>query len=358
MFKLRVGYLLTGVAIGLILLFNFLWSLPDGKLHVVFCDVGQGDAAYIRFPAGGDMLIDGGPNDTVLECLGKHMPFWDRGLDLVVLSHPQKDHLQGLIPVLERYSVKYFVRSDIDNSSEGFQKLTQLIKQKSVNEKFVTKGENITIGSVSLTVLWPSIDQIAHMDIARPGLASQAQALSNSVLGMSAPTNLNDGSVVVWLRYGSFDALFPGDADNHVNQNFIDTTFALRQGLGLADDALEVLKIPHHGSRTGMNQEFLDWLYPPHGDSDCVSGVSRKSTERFMQSQFPDSGNRYLCPVAIVSVGRNTYGHPAQEQLAALRAKGVGILRTDEKGDIEITSDGRTWQIRLPADRAYKKTVR
>ena len=101
MFKLRVGYVISGIVTGLILLFSFIATLPDGKLHIVFCDIGQGDAAYVRFPDGRDMLIDGGPNDKVLNCLGKHMPFWDRRINLVVLTHPQKDHMQGLNPVLE-----------------------------------------------------------------------------------------------------------------------------------------------------------------------------------------------------------------------------------------------------------------
>ena len=84
MFRLRIGYLLTGIATGLVLLFNFLGSLPDGKLRIFFCDVGQGDAAYIRFPDGRDMLVDGGPNNKVLSCLGNHVPFWDRHINLVV----------------------------------------------------------------------------------------------------------------------------------------------------------------------------------------------------------------------------------------------------------------------------------
>src|SRR3989344_8210677 len=123
MFKLRVGYLISGVATGLVLLFSFLGSLPDGTLHIVFCDVGQGDAAYIRFPDGRDMVVDGGPNDRVIACLGRHMPFWDRHIDMVAMTHPQKDHMQGLIAVFERFDVDYFLRSDIGNTTEGYQRL-------------------------------------------------------------------------------------------------------------------------------------------------------------------------------------------------------------------------------------------
>src|SRR3989338_10871213 len=95
--------------IGIILLFSYIFSLSDNKLHLIFCDVGQGDAIYIRMPDNSDLLIDGGPNDKVLSCLGKHMPFYDRTIDVVVLSHPQTDHLQGLISVIDRYNVGYFI---------------------------------------------------------------------------------------------------------------------------------------------------------------------------------------------------------------------------------------------------------
>ena len=93
MFKLLRGYVISGIITGCILLVSFLFTLPDGKLHIFFCNVGQGDAVYIRFPDGRDMLVDGGPNDTVLQCLGRHMPFWDREITMVVNSRPQNDHL-------------------------------------------------------------------------------------------------------------------------------------------------------------------------------------------------------------------------------------------------------------------------
>src|SRR3990170_7268003 len=71
----------------------------DGKVHIVFCDVGQGDAIFLRTPKGADILVDGGPNESVLACLSGHMPFWDRDLELVILTHPHADHLNGLISV-------------------------------------------------------------------------------------------------------------------------------------------------------------------------------------------------------------------------------------------------------------------
>lgn len=279
MVTLKIGYFIGGLATGLVLLFNFLTALPDGKLHIIFCDVGQGDAAYIRFPDGRDMLVDGGPNNKVLGCLGRHMPFWDRALDLVVLSHPQKDHMQGLLSVFERYRVEYFVRSNIANTTEGYQKLVKLVKTRAINEKLVTVGEEISIGQTKLFILWPSDD----------------------VLGAST-ADLNDASVVFSLRFGSFDALFPGDADTRVESQY--------RGTQLADSTVEVLKVPHHGSKTGMTTEYLNWLKPQ---------------------------------LAVISVGQNTYGHPTTEILSMLADIGSRVLRTDQDGDIEIVSDGTTW---------------
>jgi len=285
MFKLRIGYLIVGITTGLILLLGFFWSLPDGKLHIVFCNVGQGDAAYIRFPDGRDMLVDGGPNNKVLDCLGRYMPFWDRHINIVALTHPQKDHMQGLITVLERYGMDYFVRSDIANSTDGYATLMDVVGRRGVKQKFVTTGEAIVVGSTTLSVLWPSASQIAN------------------VLGATT-SNLNDGSVVFLLRYGNFDALFPGDADIRVESGW--------RNLQLADDTLEVLKFPHHGSKTGMTENFLQTLRPK---------------------------------LSVISVGKNSYGHPTGETLATLAKLGIRVKRTDKDGDIEITSDGRGWEM-------------
>ncbi len=278
MFTFKIGYFICGLTTGLIIFFSFLASLPDGNLHIVLCDVGQGDAIYVRFPDGRDMLVDGGPNDRVLGCLGRHMPFWDRALDMLLLTHPQKDHMQGLLSVFERYHIGYFVRSDVTNTTEGHQKLMEVVKAHAITSKLVTAGERISVGSSALTVIWPSAD------------------------ALQAPADLNDGSVVFRLRFGSFDALLTGDADTGVEHNYL--------GSGLADSTVELLKVPHHGSKTGMSKDFLDWLKPQ---------------------------------LAIISVGKNSYGHPAPETLQMLADRGIRVLRTDQEGDIEIITDGVTW---------------
>jgi len=292
MFKLRTGYFVSGIVTGLVLFVSFLWSLPDGKLHLVFCNVGQGDAAYVRFADGKDMLIDGGPNDSVLGCLGKHMPFWDRNIDIVVLSHPQKDHMQGLIEVLRRYKVDYFVHSKVVNDTDGFREMEKILVEKKVIVKDVVQADEIDVGNAKITTVWPTQGQLA---------LAQGQ---ESVLGVSTTTNLNDFSVVLLLSYGEFDALFPGDADNHVNPSLMHAP--------LGGDPIEVLKVPHHGSKTGMTADYLTWVNPK---------------------------------LAVISVGKNSYGHPSPEIVGLLNNKNITIKRTDKAGDIEVVSDGKTWHV-------------
>lgn len=293
MFKLRWGYVISGIITGCVLLVSFIGSLPDGKLHIFVCNVGQGDAVYVRFPDGRDMLVDGGPNDSVLQCLGRHMPFWDREITMVINSHPQNDHLRGLVSVLNRYKVDYVVRSRVFSASDAYAQFVDAIKTHHVPERFVTRGEHISVGPASLSVIWPSETQVARM---QP---------DTNVLGASTESNLNDGSLVFFLRYGSFDALFPGDADSHVEGQYT--------GDMLADGTLELLKVPHHGSRTGMTQHFVVWVKPA---------------------------------VSVISVGKNSYGHPSAEAIGMLQAIGSAIHRTDQEGDIEVVSDGKSWQLR------------
>ena len=284
MFNLKKGYLLSGIITGCILLFTFFSQLPDGKLHVIFCDVGQGDAAYIKFPDGKDMLIDGGPGGKtpkVLGCLGKYMSPFDRTIDIVVLTHPQGDHLGGLTEVVKRYEVKNFLHSDVGNSTQGFETLTRLVKEKKIVDRMVATGEVITIGSTKLAVVWPP-------------------PIQSNLLG--AQSNVNDASVILKLSYGTFDALFPGDADSRVDRELIK--------FPLLDD-VEVLKVPHHGSKTGMTEGFFQWLGP--------------------------------VKLVVISVGKNSYGHPAQETISRLEKTDAEILRTDKQGNIEVVSDGKGW---------------
>ena len=283
--KLSLKSLIIGGVFGLTLFFAYLWFLPDQKLHVVFCDVGQGDAAYIRGPNNMDMLIDGGPNDKVLNCLGRHMPFYDRTIDVVMLSHAQKDHLQGLLSVLERYEVKYVITTLVGNDTEGYKKFIRQLADKNIPVKNLYQGDEFLLGNVKFKILWPEKKWVS----------------GKAVLGLQSDIDLNSFSYFVHLNYGTFDALFTGDGDRKIQPEIIET-------INLPD--VEVLKFPHHGSKTGILPAFLDRIKP----------------------EF-----------AIISVGKNSYGHPTKEALDVLKSRAIEIKRTDLEGDVEVVSNGSSW---------------
>lgn len=122
-------------------------ALPDNKLHLVVCDVGQGDAILVSYKTT-QMLVDGGPNSSVLKCLGDHMPFYDRRIEVVVLTHPQADHMNGLIDVLKRYTVLQFVKESVSNDTVGYRELMKLIAK--MNVVAVYSGDEIKLSPVSL----------------------------------------------------------------------------------------------------------------------------------------------------------------------------------------------------------------
>lgn len=292
------------MVIGAVLLAASFLSLPDGKFHLVFCDVGQGDAVYMRTPDGSDILFDGGPNDKVLSCLGKHMPFYDRNLELVLLTHPQKDHFQGLISVVERYSVDYFVIGVEGNETAGYKELVKNLKEKNVILKNLYRGDQFSLDKVNFRVFWPDRGWVAeHIN---PNESGMAESNGGAVLGLATTANLNDFSYYVQAQYGSFRALFTGDGDSQIQPEIIKTNNLQK---------IDVLKFPHHGSKTGVLPEFLEAIRPS---------------------------------LAVISVGKNnSYGHPAAETLKLLRSlKGLRVLRTDLDGEIEIVSDGKRWEVK------------
>lgn len=293
-------YFLLGAIFGLILLIVYISTQSDGRLHLIFCNVGQGDAAYLKMPDGHDLLIDGGPNDKVLSCLGKYMPVFDREIDLVMLTHPQKDHMQGLISVLERYKVKYFVIGVEGNNSEGYRKLVNLLQEKKITYKNLYQGDYFNIGKVRFDILWPERQWIAEKF---KNQESEIMNYGKAVLGLSTDEDLNDFSYFMHVSYGNFDVLFTGDGDQRIQPEIMNT-------IELPD--VEVLKFPHHGSKTGTLAEFLD---------------------------------KIKAETAVISVGKNPWGHPTKEALKLLNERNIQILRTDLLGNIEVISDGVNWKL-------------
>jgi len=259
----------------LFLLCWVLFNLPDGNLHLIFCDVGQGDATLIVYRQT-QILVDGGPDQKVLQCLDKNIPFYDRRVEMVVLTHPEEDHETGLIDVLERYNVRYFVSNGMGKSSATFLELKKTKEDKGVLSILAKVNDQIKIGPLLFSVLWPP-------------------------KGYLQTDKLNDSSVVLKLSFGDFDALLPGDISEKVEDS-------------LDLERVEVFKVAHHGSKFSTSEVFLN-LIKPH--------------------------------LAVISVGKNRFGHPTQEVLDRLNQAQIKVLRTDKIGEIEIVSDGRRWYNRL-----------
>jgi len=289
-----------------------LWQWPDSRLHLVFCDVGQGDAILIT-KGTTQVLVDGGPNDKVLSCLSSHMPFWDRRLEMVILTHPEKDHGGGLSSVLERYKVKYFASGVLGSDALFYQKLLAIVSKKDIYLLNAWRGDELAVSGIKFFFLWPdknwvneklsvSGEKTDQRPLSKRGKIYQKQ--TGAVLGVEDESLAkNNFSLVFNLSYGDFKALLTGDADAHIQEEIIERNKGYLKPVA-------VLKVAHHGSRYAFLDGFLKLVKPE---------------------------------MAVISVGKNPWGHPTKETLDQLNRLGVFVRRTDKEGTIEIISDGRKW---------------
>lgn len=277
----KIVFGILGVlALANVFLFIVIYNLNKNKgLEVVFFNVGQGDAAFIEARAGQQILIDGGPDSSIIRKLAKEMPFYDRTLDLIILSHPEKDHLAGLLDVLKRYKVENILWTGIVRDTAEYKEWEKLIKEEGAKIKIAQSGQRIILQE-NLAIF---------IDILNP-----AQDLAGEVMEDS-----NDSSVVARLSFGTDSFLFTGDIGRVVEE-----------GLGRQNISSSVLKIAHHGSKNSDSEEF-------------IKNVSPK--------------------IAVISVGNNSYGHPSSEVLATLKKFAINVLITKLNGDIKIISNGNNF---------------
>jgi competence protein ComEC len=267
--------LMAGLAIITALTWLASSSLPDGRLHVRLLNVGQGDAILIITPAGKNILIDGGPSEqALLNELGGRLPFWEHTLSLVVNTHPQADHLTGLLGALKHYQVDYLMENDSLSDYPLVLEWRRQVKDKGIPIIPGVRGTVIRLSKdIDLRVLHP-----------------QGPVMSEDE---------NQDSIVLLLEYGETRFLFSGDVN-------ADTEERLLSGGELP--AVNVLKVAHHGSSTGLTPALLEKLSPS---------------------------------VALIPVGENRFGQPDPAVLEMLDDRHVPTYRTDRHGAIEIISDGR-----------------
>ena len=271
-------------------------SLPDDKLHLITCDVGQGDANLILYK-NTQILIDGGKGDMVLECLQRHVPFWDKTIETVIISHPQDDHFGGIIDVAKSYQVKNYLVSGLNASSQKWSVLEGIVGSTDSKIVYTKTGDQYQLGLIHLDILWPKISDFK-------GLTMEEKTNDQKVLGtFTSSQDPNDFSVVLNLKYKNFTAIYTGDIGPDTEENIIKLNVLSN---------VDLLKVPHHGSKNGLSENFLKKLSPK---------------------------------IAVIGVGKNPWGHPHQEILNLLQDYKVQTYRTDKDGDIQVITNGNGYKV-------------
>ncbi len=247
--------------------------LPPTHVTARVFNIGQGDAFLIQ-DGYSEMLVDGGPDDSVLAKLGEAMPFFDRTIEIMMLTHPHADHYIGLVGVLQRYKVQHIlIDGHMQEKNAEYLRFEEAIAATGATITQVHAGDRIDLGRrTTFTVLWPPQD-------------------GKESVGIDT-YDANARSVVFHMQAEGASAYFMGDATAEVEQRL------------LADRLIapaDFLKVGHHGSRYSSSSAFLDAIHPRH---------------------------------AVISVGKNSYGHPAWLTLKRLSVRGIHTWRTDSNGDI------------------------
>ena len=281
--KLPKKWLMPPLVAAAILVTFLAVTMPDNRLRVSFLDVGQGDAILIQ-KGSQQVLVDGGPSpQAVCLGLGKEMPFWDRTIELVILTHPSADHVTGLVEVLNRYRVREVLYPDLAFDSGVYDEWLRLIEDKEIKSTLAQAGQQINLGDgVIIEVLNP-----------------QSLPLSGT------ESDIDNNGAVLRLSLGRVSFLLTADMMREAEFELIYDRANLKS---------TVLKVAHHGSDTSTTPEFLAVASPE---------------------------------LAVISVGAdNDYGHPSEEVLSRLeeRLDAEDIYRTDENGTVEFITDGeRLW---------------
>jgi competence protein ComEC len=279
---------------------GLLWSGVPGSadtgsgLALHFLDVGQGDGALLRTPAGHWVLIDAGPRSdrgdagrrVVVPFLASHGA---RDLAIAFVSHAHADHLGGVISVLDRFRAGVVIEPGQPVADPQYYGFLGELAADAVPWHPGHRGERFSLDSVRFTIL--------HPDPRWDGWGE----------------DVNEDSLVLLIEYGAFQVLFAGDAG-----------FRAEAEMRGRARAVDLLKVGHHGSRGSTGDEWLDSLRPR---------------------------------AAVISVGRNSYGHPSRETLDRLRQHGIGVWRTDQDGAVTVITDGQRMTVQSRG-RSIKYDVR
>jgi len=252
-------------------------------LTVTFLDVGQGDAALIEVPNGNQVLVDAGPPKTVLRELGKVLPFYDRTIDMMIVTNPDTDHMADFIDVLARYDVSLAMESGTISETAVYKELSKGMENEGIEKYIAERGVVVLLDparNIYLHILFPDRD----------------------VSGL----NRNDGSLIFRLVYGETSYMFTGDTTLRI-ENYL---------VSLGDDlSSDVLKVAHHGSKTS-------------------------SSEAFVQAVSPQLA-------VISAGKDNSYGHPHKEVTGLFNKLKIKFLVTGDVGRVKTVSDGDVVEVKI-----------
>lgn len=220
-------WFIAGVFLFLLAYASLFARLQTQGLKVWFFEVGQGDAIFIETPNGQQILVDGGPNNSILQKLSSVMLPWDHTIDAIVVTHPDADHITGLVSVLERYDVSMVYETGVRGGTPMIQALEQAIAVEQSQNKIVRKGQLYNWDGVQVFVRWPSEEAI------------QTQK------------DRNNTSIALEIVYGNTSVLLTGDAEESVEDEISSS----------AGD-IDVLKVGHHGSKTSTSFQLLKKVTP------------------------------------------------------------------------------------------------
>jgi len=276
-------FTLTLFVISTLLAVFFTW--PVNKAYFIACDVGQGDAILLT-KGSTQVLIDGGPNDKVLECLSDNMPFWDRKIELLINTHPDNDHLNGLNSIVAQYQVEQLVINSFWQDTDLFARFVNLVREKEILVYSPQTGDKIKLNDFKFQVLWPE-KALGDISIWQND-QSMVQAKSKAQILGAKTIKSNEESIVLLLEYKAKKVLLTGDISIPTEKKILKMN-----NLGKVD----LLKMAHHGSKYSSGEKWLEVVKPA---------------------------------LAVISVGKNPWGHPTKEVLERLEKVGARILRTDQ----------------------------
>jgi competence protein ComEC len=269
-----LGLTLLSLLVFSVIVWSAVFPAGNGKLVVTFLDIGQGDSIFIQSPSGRQVLVDGGKGSKVLRELSAILPWYDRSIDIVVATHPDADHIGGLIDVLSRYDVDYIIRGSVEGDTSTALELMDSLRQKGTEEIIAIRGQIVELGGG------------AYMEILFPDREVPR-------------VETNTGSVIARVVYGSTAFMLSGDAPDEIENYLV--------FLDGADLHANVLKAGHHGSKTSSGPLFLGFVAPEYGvfSRGCDNSYGHPApevVERFKQFAIP-TADTCRGGVAFVSDG-------------------------------------------------------